>query len=431
MEYDISVKNFRILDMIDLITPIAKLKETLEKVQLNDQNTAIYERLKSIIPILESRVNGVGAIVCNPSYLNNINSYLNNIQSYVDSDISSPASGYFNNIPNQIDNIISQLIYIPDVNKITTKQSLNQLIESYKRQNENVIAQINSEKKSLENEVLTLKQQVDELKKQITEKENELNSLLDNFKQQFESDQKIRNNAFHSKQNRIVSEWDAAGQRYSEQIKASEEEIQKRFNEKYIALDNQAQKILSELKTRRDEINKIYGLIGNTVLSGEYKKYADEEHEKANDLFWVSFWLFCIASSVMVAALIVEMCSEGEFSWWTVLTRLPIAVVLLLPAFYTAIEARKRRNQEILLRDFEIKIANVDPYLKNIDFVESEREAKQNIPEGSKTARELKLELAKEFFGRHEVKDTDNIVIPKDMIDLLEKFMRFCDKKDK
>lgn len=99
----------------------------------------------------------------------------------------------------------------------------------------------------------------------------------------------------------------------------------------------------------------------------------------------------------MMAALIVEMCSEGEFSWWTVLTRLPIAVVLLLPAFYTAIEARKRRNQEILLRDFEIKIANVDPYLKNIDFVESEREAKQNIPEGSKTARELKLELAKEF----------------------------------
>ena len=54
-----------------------------------------------------------------------------------------------------------------------------------------------------------------------------------------------------------------------------------------------------------------------------------------------------------------------------------------------------------------------------------------NIKVTLKTARELKLELAKEFFGRHEIKDTDNIVIPKDMIDLLEKFMRFCDKKDK
>lgn len=417
--------------MIDLITPIAKLKETLEKVQLNDQNTAIYERLKSIIPILESRVNGVGALVCNPSYLNNINSYLASIQNYVNSDISSPTSGYFNNIPGQIDNIISQLMYIPEANKLETKQSLNQIINTYKQQNENIITQVNSEKKSLEKEVLTLKQQIDELKAQINTKEQELTNLSDSFKKQFTDAEKSRSNAFSVTQRDILESWDEAGRKYSEQIKASEEEIQTKFNEKSIALDNQAQKILSELETRRAEINKIYGLVGDVVSCGEYKKYADEEHKKANNLFWVSFWLFCAASAVMVAALIVEMCSEGEFSWWTVLTRLPIAVVLLLPAFYTAIEARKRRNQEILLRDFEIKIANVDPYLKNIDFVESEREAKQNIPEGSKTARELKLELAKEFFGRHEVKDTDNIVIPKDMIDLLEKFMRFCDKKDK
>lgn len=417
--------------MIDLITPIAKLKETLEKVQLNDQNTAIYERLKSIIPILENRVNGVGALVCNPSYLNNINSYLANIQNYVNNDISNPTSGYFNNIPGQIDNIISQLMYIPESNKLETKQTLNQITGIYKKRNDDIVEQINKEKTNFANEFALLQQKVDELKAQINTKEQELTNLSDSFKKQFTEAQNLREVTFKTRQDGILQSWDNAGKQYSEQIKASEEDIQKKFNEKYIALENQTKEIISELETRRDEINKIYGLIGDTVLSGEYKKYADEEHEKANDLFWVSFWLFCAASAVMVVALIVEMCSEGEFSWWTVLTRLPIAVVLLLPAFYTAIEARKRRNQEILLRDFEIKIANVDPYLKNIDFVESEREAKQNIPEGSKTARELKLELAKEFFGKHEVKDTDNIVIPKDMIDLLEKFMRFCDKKDK
>lgn len=182
--------------MIDLITPIAKLKETLEKVQLNDQNTAIYERLKSIIPILESRVNGVGALVCNPSYLNNINSYLASIQNYVNSDISSPTSGYFNNIPGQIDNIISQLMYIPEANKLETKQSLNQIINTYKQQNENIITQVNSEKKSLEKEVLTLKQQIDELKAQINTKEQELTTLSDSFKKQFTDAEKSRSNAF-------------------------------------------------------------------------------------------------------------------------------------------------------------------------------------------------------------------------------------------
>ena len=85
------------------------------------------------------------------------------------------------------------------------------------------------------------------------------------------------------------------------------------------------------------------------------------------------------------------------------------------------------------MRDFEIKIANIDPYLKNIDFVETERETKcQSIPEGSKTARDLKIELAKEFFSKQEIVDTDNnIVIPKDMIEVLEKIMTFLDRKEK
>ena len=58
--------------MIDLITPINTLKESLEKVQLNEQNAATYERLKVLISILENRINGLGVMVCNPTYLNNI-----------------------------------------------------------------------------------------------------------------------------------------------------------------------------------------------------------------------------------------------------------------------------------------------------------------------------------------------------------------------
>lgn len=125
--------------MIDLITPINTLKESLEKVQLNEQNTATYEKLKILIPILESRVNGMGVMICNPTYLNNISAYLSNIQSYINSDIASPSSGYYGNIPGQIDNIVAQLPQIPTVDKTTVKQSLNQIIGVYKKQNENII----------------------------------------------------------------------------------------------------------------------------------------------------------------------------------------------------------------------------------------------------------------------------------------------------
>ncbi len=418
--------------MIDLITPINTLKESLEKVQLNEQNTATYEKLKILIPILESRINGIGSMICNPAYLNNILSYLSNIQNYINSDISSPSSGYYGNIPSQIDNIVAQLLYIPTIDKATVKQSLEQIISTYKKQNENIIEKIKQKKDVLEKEMSNLKQKIASLETQINNKEQELTTLSESFKQQFTSSQNLRDQTARTKLDNTLQLWNEAGQKYSEQIKNNEEEIQKKFDEKYEDLKQQAASIIGYMEERQEEIKKIYGLVGEIVSCGEYKKYAIDEHKTANIMFWTSFGLFCVAALVMIVATIIELCGDGIFSWWTVLTRLPVALVILLPAFYTAIEARKRRNQEIVLRDFEIKIANIDPYLKNIDFVESERETTgQSVSEGCKTARDLKIELAKEFFSIKQVKDTDNIVIPKDMIELFEKFMAFCDRREK
>ena len=418
--------------MIDLITPINTLKESLEKVQLNEQNTATYEKLKILIPILESRINGMGSIICNPTYLNNIFSYLSNIQSYVNSDIASPSSGYYGNIPGQIDNIVAQLLYIPAVDKTTAKQSLGQIISTYKKQNENIIEKIKQEKDGLEKEVAALRQEINVLETQVNSKKIELSTLAEDFNKQFKSAQNSRDEVSQTRLCNTLQLWDDAGKKYSERIKQSEENIQKSFDEKYEDLEKQTKSIIDDMKEKQEEIKKIYGLVGDMVSCGEYKKYANDEHRTANIMFWTSFCLFCAAAVVMIIATICELLNDGDFSWWSVLTRLPVAVVILLPAFYTAIESRKRRNQEIALRDFEIKIANIDPYLKNIDFVETEREKLgQPLPEGIKTARELKIELAKEFFSARQVKDTDNIIIPKDMIELFEKIMSFCDRKDK
>lgn len=418
--------------MIDLITPINTLKESLEKVQLTEQNSNIYERLNMLISVLESRVTGLGVMICNPVHLNSILSYLSNIQSYVNNDIVNPNGGSYTNISAQIDNIINKLMYIPAIEKATSKQSLSQIINSYKRQNNNIIAEIKQEKDTLEQEVAVLRQEINVLETQVNSKKIELSTLAEDFNKQFKSAQNSRDEVSQTRLCNTLQLWDDAGKKYSEQIKQSEENIQKSFDEKYEDLEKQTKSIIEDMKEKQEEIKKIYGLVGDMVSCGEYKKYANDEHRTANIMFWISFGLFCTAALVMIVAIICELLNEGNFSWWSVLTRLPVAVVILLPAFYTAIESRKRRNQEIALRDFEIKIANIDPYLKNIDFVETEREKLgQPLPEGIKTARDLKIELAKEFFSARQVKDTDNIIIPKDMIELFEKIMSFCDRKDK
>lgn len=416
--------------MIDLITPINNLKQDLEKIHLDEQNTPTYEKLKVLIPILENYVNGTGAMICNPTYLNNISSYLSSIREYVRGDISVPNSNNYINIPAQIDNIVAQLQHIPLANKTDIKQSLSQIVSGYKKQNDNVIEKIKNEKDELEKTVSSLKQKVASLETQITNKETELTNLSENFKQQFNSSQNSRDQHFRTKLDSTLRIWDEAGQKYSEKIQNNETEIQKKFDEKYEDLKQQTTSIIKYLEERKEEIKKIYGLVGDIVSCGEYKKYAQKEHSFANTTFWVAFALMCTAALILIGAIIYEIFWQQTFSWWSLLTRLPIAIILLLPASYMAIESRRHRNEEIALRDFEIKIANIDPYLKNIDFVESERENTNPSESGKMTARDLKIELAKEFFSKKkEEENPKNIVISEDMIKLFEKFMKFYDRK--
>ena len=179
----------------------------------------------------------------------------------------------------------------------------------------------------------TLKQKVAGLETQIKNKEQELITLSENFKQQFTSSQNLRDQTARTKLDDTLQLWDDAEKKYSEQIKQSEENIQKSFDEKYEDLKKQTKSIIDDMKEKQEEIKKIYGLVGDIVSCGEYKKYAQNEHNEAKKLFWISFDLFCGAALIMAIAIIRELFNDGDFSWWSVLTRLPIAVVILLPAF--------------------------------------------------------------------------------------------------
>ena len=116
--------------------------------------------------------------------------------------------------------------------------------------------------------------------------------------------------------------------------------------------------------------------------------------------------------------------TNHSFNWLDILLRVPISFVFYAPALYLAMEAKKRHNRQIELRDLEIKISAIDPYLKNIDFVESRRE---KGTDGTLSAREVKLELAKKLFSpKQNNNKNDNIIIPKELIDLFEQMSKVC-----
>lgn len=154
----------------------------------------------------------------------------------------------------------------------------------------------------MEKEVSTLKQKVASLETQINNKEQELTTLAENFKQQFTSSQNLRDQTARTKLDNTLQLWDEAGRKYSEQIKNNEEEIQKKFDEKYEDLKQQTISIIKYMEERQEEIKKIYGLVGEMVSCGEYKKYAIDEHKTANIFAILSLrcWLVLISESLIV-----------------------------------------------------------------------------------------------------------------------------------
>ena len=183
-------------------------------------------------------------------------------------------------------------------------------------------------------------------------------------------------------------------------------------------------KVIDDINERKNEVENLYGLIGKNSTAGNYKRYASDETPIIWRLYILAFLLMFLVSLLLAYCLWNDFNMNHSIRWFDLLARLPITFVLYAPALYLAMEAKKRHNRQIELQDFEMKISSIDPYLKNIDFVESRR-VLENPDKLS--ARDVKLELAKDLFSTNKKSlKNDNLIIPKEFIEFMEQLSKIC-----
>ena len=94
--------------------------------------------------------------------------------------------------------------------------------------------------------------------------------------------------------------------------------------------------------------------------------------------------------------------------------RLLAALILFAPAFYCANVAKRQRDREFQLRDFEVKTAALEPFMERMKFNSND----QKTPKDA-----VKLDLTKIFFDKEfakENKQHGDILLSKDMLKGLE-----------
>ncbi len=132
--------------------------------------------------------------------------------------------------------------------------------------------------------------------------------------------------------------------------------------------EQEAEVSLRALQARLDEAVRIVGLIGNTGLTGNYQRVANQESVVANRFRWIA--IACMVAMVLCVLWIVAHVNRADFDWEVALFRLAAAIVCLAPGWYCAKESGRHRRVAERNRRIELELASLSPYLAELPDAE-------------------------------------------------------------
>lgn len=372
------------LDAYELLVIYAKyvldncVTQTVPTQILTNLESNIFNLQNSNIKNIEATYNLYTAVMTD----------LSRIPVYNDQHITKAGIGQiinkFNNDKEKIQNNISD-----EINKF--QQSQKEEIEKWKK-----------EKEGLEKEIATLK------------KENEdLNIALNTLSQTISSE--------NTRLADIILKFQNNYDKKMEDIQASYNQVQSdmtdNFDTFFKASTKKTDQLYTYMQEKQKDVENLWGIIGKASVSGSSQNYANRAKNFAHAMMVVSL-IIMICVIVFLSFAFYKDITSPNFNPVNLLYRIPFGFTLFIPAWYCANIANKQRNREFQLRDFEIKTAGLEPFIENMKMVKcNEKSGEENKKD------ETKLELVKDIFQNDLDKkkvDDKNIIIPKDMLELLK-----------
>lgn len=376
------------------VAEIARLRKAYEYVDASLQATDPELLSKGIL----NEMNGAAE----PAF-NETNTYKANKQ-----------IGHLQNANSQMDALlnISQRLPIPLQSKL--KNSLPGIVTAYSKELDQHLNHMRSEAskriESFEKEAektaknyAELLQKLDVLKTQLSTVEQTIQQQTAEFNGQFQTSQQERKTQFETEKKTKITELQKLIDSTNESFQKLVQGLNTKVDEEFKVLATKSAKIIEIMQSQQENAEQVLGVVINTAQAGAYKSYANEERSTANIFRFLALILMILGVAVIAGPEIAKMfqgLAEYTVDWQKVLWRLPVSVIMFVPAFYLARESDKHRKNEFFNRRRELILCSVDPYLALL-----EKEKRD----------ELKSEIAKDLF-----KDSHNIELPAKNVDLAE-----------
>lgn len=345
--------------------------------------------------------------------LTNLESNISNLQN---SNIKNIEATY-----NLYTAVMTDLSRIPVYNdKHITKAGIGKIIDSFNGEKEkiqnDISDEINKFQQSQKEEIEKWEKEKENLEKEVEalKKENEnLNVALNTLSQTISSE--------NSRLTDIILKFQSNYDRKMEDIQASYNQVQSdmtdNFDTFFKASTKKTDQLYTYMQEKQKDVENLWGIIGKASVSGSSQNYANRAKNFAHTMMSVSL-IIMIVVVVFLSCAFYKDITSSNFNPVNLLYRIPFGFTLFIPAWYCANIANKQRNREFQLRDFEIKTAGLEPFIENMKMVKCNEKSNE-----ANKKDETKLELVKDIFQNDLDKkkvDDKNIIIPKDMLELLK-----------
>ncbi len=200
---------------------------------------------------------------------------------------------------------------------------------------------------------------VEELTAQVATEKQRLDSLVPNFETQFTTAQGERQTAFDDLQDELKTASDSFT---SDLTKKSHE-------------------VLAEVEARRNEVEKLHGIIADTSTTGAFREEARQQKASADRWRLTTVVFGSIAAAVAVAAVVLaELDPTRATSTSTVVAKLTVTLVAAGVAAYAGRQSGRHRIREEEAKRLELELVAFPPFIESLSD-DQKREVRKDFAE--------------------------------------------------
>jgi len=410
--FDSQQANQRIQNSVTLLTS-AKIEG------LSPQDLAEYSRLLKVLNVLAMRLSKLDPELFGMSTWGSFSSWFSNAENEIKAFGQNRNVGHLQNANTSVDNVLNVLRpldtgatveefkSIADANAVFQQKIVEEL-QRVKARGDEVKAQLDS----LSNAIGQGKTRLEENDKAISQQKTRLDQSIAEYQKQFSEAQEKRTKDFAEVQKKNSDEFLKQGKLFETQFADTGTQRKQEYETFFTTVRKRSDEHADFLQKREEEVKRIFNVIGNVAVAGDYKNTAERERRVANWLRGIALGLM-LAMAAVAAATFLHSLSDKQIDWKLFGFRLGTTLILAVPALYAAQESAKHREREKLNRKLHLELSAIDAYLELLPIDQRQQ---------------IKAKLTERFFGQSEAKEKDEPVTKHELFELFSKVLQTLTK---